>query len=142
VNLYHTVDDAIPQGNGSLVSRVAPTAVCEFVYGRFAMFVAFAKLSLGNAAGVGDGEGVGVRNESYSYAPISQTKLKGRATPRWSVEGQPLLSPALIAALPRSNARVIVGPPLFWSGPRVAGVLVRSPVPVSGHDASLLRLWP
>src|SRR5947209_8840283 len=50
----------------------------------------------------------------------------GRVTPRWSVAGQPLFEPALIAGLPSKSAIVSVGPPLSCSGPRT-GLPVMSP---------------
>lgn len=50
----------------------------------------------------------------------------GREMPRWSLAGQPVLSPASMAGLPESRAWVRVGPPLAWRGPRRGSVLVRS----------------
>src|SRR5581483_9942669 len=68
----------------------------------------------------------------------------GREIPRWSVLGQPALSPASMAGLPARRAWVGVGPPLSWSGPSFGSVLLRSPVWLkkAAHEASPLRLWP
>ena len=79
---------------------------------------------------------------TYSYAPISQRPAWGRAIPRWSVDGQPLFVPALMAGLPGSSACVGVGPPLFCSGPSNGLVFVRSPLAFSPQVLPLSRLWP
>src|SRR3954453_5684445 len=56
---------------------------------------------------------------AISKAPISHAGPAGRSTPRWSVAGQPLLSPPLIAGLPGLGAIVGVGPPFAASGPSI-----------------------
>src|SRR3990172_7488042 len=49
-----------------------------------------------------------------------------RGTARWSVPGQPALTPALIAWLPASSSRVKVGPPLSPRGSRLATALFKA----------------
>ncbi|MDP6452400.1 MAG: hypothetical protein QF898_03735, partial [SAR202 cluster bacterium] len=51
-----------------------------------------------------------------SNAPMSLAEPCGRATPRWSVFGAVLSSPASIAGLPDFSACVSVGPPLSCKG--------------------------
>src|SRR6266567_680547 len=61
----------------------------------------------------------------------------GRDTPRWSVAGQPVSSPALraglLAAIPGvlvvSKAMVLVGPPLLVSAPSLGSVPAKPLVP-------------
>jgi hypothetical protein len=81
-----------------------------------------------------------------SKAPLSQVPPGGwgRATPRWSAEGQRELSAESIAGLPSRSAWVSVGPPLSASGPSPGSA---TPVMslVSGGKRqlpSLSRLWP
>src|SRR5439155_5385044 len=77
-----------------------------------------------------------------SCAPMSQAGTCGRVTPRWSVAGHPTSSPASIAGLPGSRARVKVGPPLSRRTPSCGSVALRSPGPERPHVPSLSRLWP
>ena len=48
--------------------------------------------------------------------------LRGKPAPRWSVGGTLALSPASMAGLPASRAWVLVGPPLFASGPSFGSI--------------------
>src|SRR5579859_133765 len=59
----------------------------------------------------------------------------GRCAPRWSVLGQPALSPALMAGLSGSRALVRVGPPLLAGG-RASGlpVTLATPHELSGNS--------
>src|SRR3990172_6786730 len=76
-------------------------------------------------------------------APRTASPSIGRATPRWSVAGQPALAPASMAGLPARSACVWVVPGgLRARGPRRGLVLLRSPLPPKAQVASLLRLLP
>src|SRR3712207_4524500 len=66
----------------------------------------------------------------------------GRATPRWSIVGHPVLAPASIAGLPTSSAWVLAGPPLSWSGPSLGSVLGLSVGSLKPHELSLDKLLP
>src|SRR5437867_4213211 len=83
-----------------------------------------------------------------SYAPMSQVGVpsplpsNGRATPRWSAAGHPVLVPASSAGLPEVRAWVSVWPPLFCRGPSNGSVLLRSPTPDNPQVFALSRLLP
>ena len=73
---------------------------------------------------------------------MSHGAYAARATPRWSVTGQPALSPAFTAGLLTGSACVSVGPPLAASGPRRGSVSERSPAPAKAQVRPLSKLWP
>src|SRR3954464_6444234 len=95
-------------------------------------------------AGLNDLSSVGkVGTACDSNAPISHTATplpspsmgRGKPAPRWSIVSgaprlftQPAGSPASMAGLPGSRARVCVGPPLFARGPRLGATLSLLPV--------------
>ncbi len=107
--------------------------------------------------GTGRGPFVASDTSPNSYAPMSQFPPVGwgRVTPRWSVvtatgvgavwSVQAATGIALIAGLPAGKARVIVGPPLFASGPRPRVAAART-LSVGCVNAQLSgessRLWP
>lgn len=90
---------------------------------------------VGVAVGVTVGLGVGVRVEvavrvavgvgATSTEPTSNAVPCGRVTPRWSVEGAPLLVPLSIAGLSACGRCVCVDPPLLASGPSFTLTLSR-----------------
>jgi len=77
-----------------------------------------------------------------SYEPISHAAPCGLGTPRWSVLGQPVLSPPLIAWLDGNRAWVKVSPPLSCRVPSRGSVLTISPLPVNPQVFVLSRLCP
>src|SRR5437588_5967188 len=77
-----------------------------------------------------------------SKAPMSQIPNAGRGAPRASVDGQPTLSPLLMAGLWGRSASVGTRPPLFFSGPSRGFLLIWSPVPWKPHWSRLSMLWP
>src|SRR5690348_16274108 len=70
----------------------------------------------------------------------------GVATPRWSLTSvlprMLVQDPASMAGLPASSASVRVGPPLFWSGPSLGSVLIRSPELFQPQVLAFSRLKP
>ena len=94
------------------------------------------------AVGVGVGVGVVGSGNTNSTAPMSQTGPCGRRIPRWSVGGQPALSPPSIAGLPGKSMCVSVWPPLSASGPNSGLVLIRSPMAFRPQLLLLSRLCP
>src|SRR5205807_796440 len=99
-------------------------------------------LGFGVAVGVGVGVAAGAVLPN-SKAPISGAPTRGY--PRWSVGGATVPSPASIAGLPASRARVGVGPPLLARTPSLGvppmrlAMLVTVPYK-SGFDAAVLPL--
>src|SRR5829696_5223113 len=90
---------------------------------------------------------VGLVLVGASKAPMSQTTVPSpspslRATPRWSVSGQSALDPPSTAGLLARRARVSVGPPLSWRGPRRGLVFCLSGGCVKPQLLSLLMLLP
>src|SRR5439155_2220223 len=77
-----------------------------------------------------------------SKAPMSQIPKAGRGAPRASVDGQPTLSPLLIAGLCGRSASVGTRPPLFFSGPSSGFLLIWSPALWKPHWSRLSMLWP
>src|SRR5215203_2052652 len=74
---------------------------------------------------------VGLVLVGASKAPMSQMTVPSplpslRCTPRWSVNRQAEFAARSIAGLPGRRSWVLVGPPLFCSGPRRGSCLSRS----------------